>query len=86
MEAAAAGVQGDELGGEEVGSDDGEDDEAGVELLALAEATAIGAALDEDTISADVRQRRQAMGGGTPQGPPHLGGRGRGRYPLERDR
>lgn len=60
LEAAAAGIEGDELGGEEVGRNDGEGDEASVKLLALAEAAAVGPALEEVAIRAEVRRRRQS--------------------------
>lgn len=60
LEAAAPGIEGDELGGEEVGRNDGEGDEAGVKLLALAEAAAVGPALEEAAIRAEVRHRRQS--------------------------
>lgn len=56
VEARRAGVEGDELGGEEVGRRHGEGDKAGVELAAGGEVAGVSAELDEVAVRPRIRR------------------------------
>lgn len=64
VEAAVAGVEGEKLGGEEVGGGDGVEDEPGVELAGeVEEGEVVDAVLDEVTVGAEVEGARNGGDG-----------------------